>query len=188
MKKILIGIALAIVLVVVLFFALNSYIYNEKQGDTGVQPTYKDITYTIEGQPVTLTNGFSEVETAPDSTGSPQAGSASKIVTKYFGNYAEGDVNEDGVSDIAFLLTQTTGGSGTFYYVVVALKTDTGYTGTNAVLLGDRIAPQTTEIRDGEVIVNYAERKPDEPMTASPSMGVSKYLQVSGTTLVEIKK
>ena len=56
---------------------------------------------------------------------------------------AVGDLNGDGTPDVAFLLTQSPGGSGTFYYAVVALRTATGYTGTNAVLLGDRIAPQT---------------------------------------------
>jgi hypothetical protein len=65
---------------------------------------------------------------------------------------------------------------------------DGRYQGTNAVLLGDRIAPQTTEIRDGGMlIVNYVERKPGEPMTTRPSMGVSKYLKVEGTMLVEIQ-
>ncbi len=180
MKKILIGLVVFIVLAVVAFFSLNAYIYNEKQGDTGFQPTYKDVSYIIDGQTITLTRGISEMEAAP--------GSASKVTTKYFGNYAEGDLNEDGVSDIAFLLTQDTGGSGTFYYIVAALKTDSGYMGTNGVLLGDRIAPQTTEIREGEVIVNYAERKPDEPMTAMPSVGVSKYLRFSEGTLVEVQQ
>ncbi len=102
----------------------------------------------------------------------------------YFGNEAVGDLNGDGVPDVAFIFTQSGGGSGTFYYVVAALKEVQGYQGTNAVLLGDRIAPQTTEIKDGQLIVNYADRKPNEPMTAQPSVGVSKYLRVQGTTLV----
>ncbi len=112
-------------------------------------------------------------------------GSASKIITRYFGNDASGDLNGDGKADIAFLLTQTNGGSGTFFYVVVALKTDTGYLGTNAVFLGDRIAPQTTEIQGSTVIVNYADRNPGEAFDVAPSLGVSKYLQVTNGQLVE---
>jgi len=138
---------------------------------------YQNTTYTIEGQPVLLVNGRAETPATP--------GSASKVVTQYFGNQATGDLNGDGVADIAFLLTQDPGGTGTFFYVVVALKTANGYQGTSAVLLGDRIAPQTTEIRNGQMVVNYAERKADDPMTAQPSVGVSKYLQVQGTSLVE---
>lgn len=145
---------------------------------TAAQPltTPKDTTYQIEGNPVTLVNGLSEVEAAP--------GSASKTVTRYFGNEATGDLNGDGKPDVALLLTQESGGSGTFFYVVAALQTDTGYVGTNAILLGDRIAPQPTTIQNGTIVVNYAERKPGEPFTAAPSVGVSKYFKVVDGELV----
>ena len=135
----------------------------------------KNLTYRVEGSPVTLVDGKAETPVTPDS--------ASKIVTTYFGNEAVGDLNTDGLDDTAFILTQSSGGSGTFYYVAVALSGVTGYTGTNAVLLGDRIAPQSTEIEHGELVVNYAERKPEEPMTAQPSVGVSKHLHVVGGEL-----
>jgi tryptophan-rich sensory protein len=138
---------------------------------------YKNATYLIEGHAVTLVNGLSEETITPES--------ASRSVTRYFGNEAFGDLNGDGKEDAAFLLTQNNGGSGTFYYVVVALKTDAGYFGTNAILLGDRIAPQTTEIRDGHLVVNYADRAPKEPMTARPEIGVSKYLFIKNGTLAE---
>lgn len=137
---------------------------------TPVPASHKDISVEVEGQVVKLLNGVAETEAAP--------GSASKIVTRYFGNEASGDLNADGNADIAFLITQSRGGSGTFFYVVAALRTATGYTGTNAVLLGDRVAPQTTQISAGELVVNYADRKPGDPMTASPSVGTSKYLKV----------
>lgn len=139
--------------------------------------SYQDATYVIEGQNVTLKGGVAEEPIAP--------GSASKAVTRYFGNEAMGDLNGDGTPDVAFILTRDTGGSGTFYYAVAALKTDDGYVGTNAVYLGDRIAPQPTTIKDGVVTVNYADRAAGEPMTARPSVGVSKYLRVDAGVLVE---
>lgn len=132
--------------------------------------TPKDASYLIENRLVTLKDGISEVEAAP--------GSASKIVTRYFGNEAAGDLNGDGVADVLFVLTQSPGGSGTFFYAVGALKTSTGWIGTNGVLLGDRIAPQSTEYRDGRAIVSYADRKPGEPVTARPSVGVSKTFKI----------
>ena len=105
-------------------------------------------------------------------------------VKNYFGNEATGDLNGDGLPDTAFIFTQDGGGSGTFFYVAVHLNTATnGYKDTNAVFLGDRIAPQTTEIKNGELIVNYADRRPTDPMTTAPSVGVTKYLKVFGTTL-----
>lgn len=170
MKKILVSGAVVIVLVLIWIFLPKPSVISD----------HKNTSYTIDGQVVTLVNGVSEGETVP--------GSASKITTIYFGNEASGDFDGDGDTDVAFLMTQNAGGSGTFYYVVAALKTADGYTGTNAVLLGDRIAPQTTEFRDGELIVNFADRMINEPMSARPSVGVSKYFTVNDGKLLEIAK
>ncbi|GEM_PF-1910910 len=175
MKKtyIIVGIIALIVVGIVIWYS--------SRPNTSIGPVvtdYKNATYTIDGQPVTLVNGYAETPAAP--------GSASKVVTQFFGNEATGDLNGDGLADTAFILTQNSGGSGTFFYVVAALVTGDGYKGTNAVLLGDRIAPQSTEIAGGKLIVNYADRNPDEPMTAAPSLGVTKYLNVQGGVLVEI--
>lgn len=148
--------------------------------DAASLPSYKNISYKINGVDITLINGLAETEIAP--------GSASKLITRYFGNEAHGDLNADGLEDVAFLLTQDGGGSGTFYYIAAALKASVGYQGTNAIFLGDRIAPQTTEIKNGEIIVNYADRKPGEPMTSQPSVGVSKYLKVENGVLTEVNK
>jgi hypothetical protein len=133
----------------------------------------KNSTFTIDGAAVTLINGLSQMAAAP--------GSASMVTTRYFGNEATGDLNGDGLADAAFLVTQDTGGSGLFYYVVVALGTPGGYKTTNAFLIGDRIAPQITEIHadSKELYVNYAERNPGEPMTTQPSVGATLYLKVT---------
>lgn len=156
--------------VIVVALGVLFYVVKKPESPTSATANYKNATYVIEGQPVTLTNGISKVPAAP--------GSASEVTTTYFGNEATGDLNGDGVPDVAFILTQNGGGSGTFYYVVAALKIAGGYQGTNAILLGDRIAPQTTEIRNGQLTVNYADRKPSDSMTTQPSVGVSKYLAV----------
>ncbi len=164
---------LAILLVIVVaLFALVS----TKAKPKVITSDYKNATYKIDGQLVTLINGRAEEQTAPNSS--------SKTVTQIFGNEVRGDFNNDGLQDVAFILTQTGGGSGTFYYVTVALGTPSGYSGTNSILLGDRVAPQTTEFRDGEIIVNYADRAPKDPMTVQPSLGVSKYLKMQGANLV----
>ena len=143
-----------------------------------VNSDVKNATYMIDGHPVVLIAGRAE-EAIPDSS--------SKITTTYFGNEVAGDFNNDGLSDVALLLTQNTGGSGTFYYVVAALKTASGYQGTNAILLGDRIAPQTSEFRDGVITVNFATRKLNESMSTPPSVGVSKSFSISSAGTLIIK-
>ncbi len=172
MKKIII-VVVAFALLVGGFFALNTYIYNEKQAT--VSTAYKDALYIIDGRRVQLTDGYAETEISPDS--------ASKIVTRYFGNELHIDLNSDGREDVVFLLTQETGGSGVFYYAVGAVATDNGYIGSDGYLLGDRIAPQTTQASKNPrhknvVVINYANRKPDEPMTVPPSIGTSTYLKL----------
>lgn len=154
-------------------------ILNETTSNNTLAANYKDAVYSVNGINVKLTNGYAEMEVAP--------GSASKLITRYFGNEAIGDLNGDETADVAFLITQDGGGSGTFFYAVAALKTLKGYKGTNAVLLGDRVAPQATEIMDKEIIVNYAERKPNEPMAVQPSVGISKYLRIVNGKLVEVR-
>ena len=138
---------------------------------------YKDITIEIDGTSVKLVNGLAEIDS--------DSGSATKISIRYFGNEAFGDLNGDGKEDIAYLITVDGGGSGTFFNVVAALQTKTGYEGTNVVYLGARIAPQSTSISAGEILVNFADRKSGEPFTSQPSIGVSKYLKIQDGKLIE---
>ncbi len=173
MKNILRILGLIIILIGA-FFALNSYIYNEKQGD--LPQDFKEVTFSLSGEPVTMKDGIATVPTT--------LGGASISTLRYFGNELTHDIDGDGKDDVVFLITQESGGSGTFFYLVGALKRDTGYIGTQAVLIGDRISPQTTEKGGGRiVIVNYAERKAGEPMTTSPSVAKSLYLLLDTQTL-----
>jgi len=145
----------------------------------GVDP--QNATYLIDGKEVTLVNGISEQEAAP--------GSATKIVTKYFGDAVDVDLNSDGLMDSGFLLTQDGGGSGTFYYVAAATNNAGSTQGTNAIFLGDRIAPQSTNVdptNPAQFIVNYSERKASDPMSAQPSVAVSRTFKLDKGTLVEV--
>lgn len=141
-----------------------------------VAADFKNATYTmVDGTTVTLVDGVFEQVLENDL--------ATKITIRHFGNELFTDLNADGREDVAFLITEDRGGSGTFFYVVGALNTPAGYVGTDAVLLGDRIVPQTTEVsrnpmHENVIVVNYAERAVGEPMMASPSIGQSMYLKL----------
>lgn len=129
-------------------------------------------TYSINDIPTVFVNGKAETMTT-----------STKITTMFFGQPVVGDLNGDGKNDAVVYITQDLGGSGTFFYVVAALNMPNSTVGTNAVLLGDRIAPQNIQIQNGTIIANYVDRKKGEPMTTQPSEGVSAYLIVHGTTL-----
>ena len=170
-----------IVAVVVLVGGCSSTSENQPQEQAAVPGTeYRDAEYVIEGQRIKLADGRAEAETSP--------GSASRIVTRYFGNELKTDLNDDGREDVVFLLTQQRGGSGMFFYAVAALNTEAGYLGSDGYLLGDRIAPQTTVVsrnprHKNVIVVNYGDRRPDEPMTAQPSVGKSVYLKLDAETV-----
>jgi len=138
----------------------------------------QNATYIIEGEEFTLVNGKSEKEIAPDSV--------LKIITQYFGNEVRADFNGDDIEDVAFLLTQNSGGSGMFYYLAVLLSNEKGFVGTDAIFIGDRIAPQNNEYMNDMIIVNYADRKAEEPFSVQPSVGVSKYFKIIDSEIVEI--
>ncbi len=177
-KRLLLAIVVQIAFVGGLY-ALNAYDLSKKQ--VSATADYKDIEYRINGATVKLTDGFSEVESAP--------GSQTKITTRYFGNEYMADFDNDGRDDVVFLLTQDTGGSGFFYFAVAALNTSRGYVGSDGYLLGDRIAPQTIEKSTNPrhvnvIVVNYADRAADEPMAAQPTISKSAYLKLDVSTMM----
>ncbi len=140
----------------------------------------KNATYIIENKEITLKDGESILPITPES--------ATNITTKYFGNEIQYDLNNDGRPDSVFIITQNNGGSGTFYYVVAGINTENGYIGSHAILLGDRIAPQTTEISQDKsmkdvIVVNYADRKENEPFTTQPWVGKSMLLKFDTNTM-----
>lgn len=171
--------------VLVYLFYPKSMVDSKKDADIFREPTKaftfdpKNTTYSIERQSITLVNGVGQTDSAP--------GSASKTITRYFGNEAYGDVDGDDDNDVVYLITQDGGGSGLFYFAVVALRTPTGYKLTNTFFVGDRIAPQSTEIQEDakEIHINYAERKKGEPMSAEPSVGAVLLLKVTPEGVLE---
>ena len=86
------------------FFAFNTYIYEEKQA--AAADTHMNAEYVIEGNRVKLENGVNEMASAP--------GSASKTITRYFGNELRTDLNGDGREDIVFPFDPRTRGVGHF--------------------------------------------------------------------------
>lgn len=137
----------------------------------------KNTSYIIDGEIIKLTDG--KFEAVMD------VNSDTKNIVQYFGNELIGDFNSDSLLDKAFYLTKNSGGSGTFFYFVVALKFKSGYVGTNAIFLGDRISPQNSNFIDGEIVSNYAIRKANDSMSTEPSIAISRRFKIVESSLVE---
>lgn len=171
---------LIIIIASILIIILITYFKGENKYDSSVKTTpiksanlegYKNTTYILDGEAIALKNGISETESAP--------GSAMKTTTTYFGNEVKRDFDEDGREDIAFILSQETGGTGVFFYLVVALNKIDGYKGSEGYFIGDRISPQTTEMGEGNtIIVNYVDRAEGEGFASDPSVGKSLRLRL----------
>jgi len=178
-KKLIIGFISLVIILIVAFV-----VYKEKTGDATMKIYYGDplnATYTIDEAEYLLKDGKSEMEAAPNS--------AEKITTEIFGQPISRDLNGDGIGDYTMFLVQRTGGTGSFYFVVSAISRKDGkVAGTNAVYLGDRIAPQNIQVKDGEIIANYADRYEGERMNVRPSLGVSKYIKLIDGVLKDINE
>ncbi|MFA5853778.1 MAG: hypothetical protein WC866_01690 [Patescibacteria group bacterium] len=139
----------------------------------------EDAVYVIDGKPVTLRDGKAQIFLNP--------GMASSETVRIFGTPVRTDLDGDSDADAAVLLEQDKSGSGRFYYVAAAIAEDGYVQGTNAILLGDRIAPQTLETQGGLILANFAVRKPGEPMTTQPSVGVTERFRIENGELVSVK-
>lgn len=174
--KILILLLLMGVFVSMIYFSQTDrkIIIQESAGNTlGID----DADYIIEGKLVDMNDGISEVDID---------NSTSKIITKYFSSKNIEDINNDAYDDAIVILTQEAGGTDIFYYAALALGYKNGYHGTNAILLGDRIVPQTEEYKKGIITINYTDRAEGQAMSEEPNLGVSKYLSWEDDKLKEL--
>lgn len=180
MKKIYIYISIIVVLAPSIFIGIW---LNHKYFEIGefkitntstVDP--KNSTFKIDNKEITLINGKSETESAP--------GSATKIATTYFGNNIQADLDKDGRTDNAFLVTQDTGGSGIFYYLVADLNKESSEANVDASFIGDRITPENISIgKNNVIIVNYADRKVGEDFSVAPTVAKSIWLKLDTNTM-----
>ena len=93
---------------------------------------------------------------------------------QYFGNEVAGDLNGDGVSDIAFIISRVDPDRGTLYYLVSSLTTDKGHVGTNLLYLGDKVEPKVISITDGIIGVTYVDHTGKPIKSATSTIEVTK--------------
>lgn len=173
-----------IILISIFYFTRTDKLVTPKISDTIeiaqqslVVTSPLNTTYTVDGESVTLREGRA-VSLAAE-------GSLLETETRIFGEPIFADINIDGVADAVLFLTQNTGGTGTFFYVVAAIQKDKTFVGTNSVFLGDRIAPQNITVENGVIMAHYADRKPTDSFATAPSVGMTKFIVFNNGMLGE---
>ncbi len=94
---------------------------------------------------------------------------------QFFGFEAYGDLNNDNLEDVAFIIKRDDPDRGPLYYLSSALHTTAGNQGTNLVFLGNNVKPLNINIIDQKILIEY-----------SKNSTTTKSLQafLSGTDLV----
>ncbi|MEA3323148.1 MAG: hypothetical protein U9Q12_02905 [Patescibacteria group bacterium] len=149
---------------------------------TEVEEGIKNSTYKIGSEEVTLVDGKAEEEAAP--------GSATKIITQTTDFMAEGDLQQGtgATLDGTVVLVQDPGGSGTFYYIGATIQQPDGtYTAAlDTHLLGDRVVIKELKVDGRMIYVTYLTRTDDEPMSAEPTVEVTKQYATKGVGTTDL--
>lgn len=172
-KKQIVLLVSLLILTIVIFATLTDS--NKKDSFIGISNpspfNSKNSSFMINEDQISLKNGYQEKIIKKD-------GVSYTLITRYFGNEEVGDLNRDGKNDHAFMVVNTSGGSGTFYYAVIALSYDDGRYYARSYFLGDRIAPQSSNIQSNKYVVNFATRKPGQSFVEQPSVGQTMTFEV----------
>lgn len=178
MKKKIIILLIVLALIMLVAFLVSSYA-DIKKKDVVVESDIKgtndvsNMAYIVDGEEFVLVNGVAEKS-------SPEFSTTNSL--SIFGEPVYEDFDSDGDKDSALWLLNDPGGTGKFHYAVLAINNEGLYVPTNAMFLGDRIAPQGIDFLDGRFVYNFAERGPDEPMTAEPTIGRSVWMHYDKNT------
>lgn len=131
--------------------------------------------YLIEKEKVTLRNGYAR-EMIP--------GTTAVIISEITHRPVYADLTGDGVKEAVSIVLQHTGGSGTFYYLVVA----GGGRLIESHFLGDRINIVSVKIKNHTITVEYLDRADAQPMATRPSFKTSVEFRLLDNTLVTSSK
>jgi len=175
-----IRLVLAILIAAVLLLTCGCQEVTEPEVQRAADP--RNAIYLIDGTPITLIDGVADEPAA--------ARSSSRVITRIWGEPVMADLNGDEVDDAVLILTHSTGGSGTFYYLAAAIASIDGYSGTTVVLLGDRIEPKSIEVRGGKASVRIMTRGIAESFADPPTVERARdfIYDADGASLVEVAR
>ncbi len=118
-----------------------------------IEDSFQNLSYFIEGQKFSLENGIGLI---PSNTIPGKATSTIGIVE----TPALFDINNDFSPDIIFLLKSVElSTKRTLYYISSAVTLNTGYSGLNALYIGQMVASSTFTHKNGEIVLRYNDEK-----------------------------
>jgi len=145
------------------------------------RPDLASATYAgIYDQPVTLVRGVYQ--------GNPfVAGGASRpVVTLLAQPRWQLDLDSDGSEQTLVLLTESSGGSGTFVYLALMSPTASGYRNVDTVLLGDRVRVIDVSVVGDLLAVQIEPGSATDPAGQEVQNPIVRWLQVTDDRLVEL--
>lgn len=166
-KNWLVLIAVATIAAVAGLVFLGTFLRPHSAGREATPPdadvALRNLTVRIDGESFPMSDGVSAIA-VPDS--------AATNVLRLVGEpvLSSGSAARPGDREAALLVVNDPGGSGSFYYAVLAVPADGSYRTTNVLPLGDRIKPESVEYRDGRFVYRFLDRKPGQPMSEPPSV------------------
>jgi len=109
-----------------------------------------------------------------------------RLIVRLLPEYAVGDMNGDGTSDAAVLLSTSAGGSGVFQDLALVLNApgDTARS-VRTTFLGDREPVDRIRIADAEVSLDILEHGPGDPMFC-PTQSVTRRYRLEAGELVPV--
>ena len=95
---------------------------------------------------------------------------------------ASGDLNGDSLADAVVILAVNSGGSGTFFYLVVLLNNHGAPVQTASTWIGDRQAVKNLQIKDGQIVLDFLTQGPNDGLCC-PSQHHLRSYQLQNNTL-----
>ncbi len=125
--------------------------------------------------------GTGTIQLANGSYSEPAAeDSAAEITTSLTDHIAVGQLS-NGQNIVAVILTTQTGGTGTFYDLVVINEQDGLLTNPAAIYLGDRIVVNSLDIENGQIVVDMVVQGPEDPFCCPTEHEIQIYELQNGT-------
>jgi hypothetical protein len=111
-------------------------------------------------------------------------GSAEKLMVSFTGQYASGDLDNDGDQDAAVILATETGGSGLFISLEAVLNDGGQPQAVATLFLGDRVRINAITLQEGKVNLDMLVHATEDPFCC-PSQAATRIFHLEGNAWVE---